>query len=59
MYTLNAFSFKVLDALNYTDVSVIYDEVMPWSQVSFYMRLRDLRIMDLYYNWVIFHGFIF
>ena len=34
MYTLDTFSFKVLDALNYTDVSIIYDEVMPWSQAS-------------------------
>ncbi|OQV18669.1 hypothetical protein BV898_07299 [Hypsibius exemplaris] len=34
MYTLDAFSFRVLDALNYTDVAVIYDEVMPWSQVT-------------------------
>ena len=33
MDTLDIFSFRVLDALNYTNVAVIYDEVMPWSQV--------------------------
>ena len=34
MITLNAFTFRVLDTLNYKHAAVIYDEIFPWSQVS-------------------------
>ena len=44
MYTLDEFSIRVFDALNYTHFAMIYDEFFPWSQVQYFVRPLGLTL---------------